>query len=119
MGAGGGGGRSRIMAAAVIAPSAASRATCTSVPGCSSEECTMLRTPSSASEGSFWTTIELLADRGRRRSAGDADDYPTSLEVPTRRASSIRFTFIAALACAPADNSTYFFKLLNKCVIHL
>uniref|UniRef100_A0A2A4JHH3 Uncharacterized protein n=1 Tax=Heliothis virescens TaxID=7102 RepID=A0A2A4JHH3_HELVI len=52
----------------------------------------MQRTPSSASEGSFWTTIELLAGRGRRRSAADPEDYTTFLDVPSRRASTLSFS---------------------------
>lgn len=95
----------RTMAAAVIAPVAARRATCTAV---SEQECTMLRTPSSASEGSFWTTIELLADRGRRRSAGDADDYPTNVEIPSRRTSAIRCRSLCGLCMC-----TYSFSSLK------
>ncbi|XP_052757859.1 uncharacterized protein LOC128202263 isoform X1 [Galleria mellonella] len=72
------------MVAAVIAPLAAGGTTCTY------KKCIMLRTPSTSSDGSFWTTIELLADRGRRRSAGDAEDY-TDLELPKRRASALSF----------------------------
>ncbi|CAG5056601.1 unnamed protein product [Parnassius apollo] len=51
----------------------------------------MQRTSSSASESSFWTTIELLADRGRRRSAGDFDDSITPIEIPPRNASALSF----------------------------
>ncbi|CAH2066297.1 unnamed protein product, partial [Iphiclides podalirius] len=50
----------------------------------------MQRANSGASEGSFWTTIELLADRGRRRSTGDYDDGATALELPPRTASASR-----------------------------
>lgn len=55
---------------------------------------TMQRSESSASEGSFWTTIELLADRGRRRrSAADADDIVPALNLPSRRTSAARCLF--------------------------
>ncbi|XP_047987055.1 uncharacterized protein LOC125226918 isoform X2 [Leguminivora glycinivorella] len=43
-----------------------------------------------ASEGSFWTTIELLAGRDRRRSAGDAE-CAADLPLPPRTASSLSF----------------------------
>ncbi|CAB3251385.1 unnamed protein product [Arctia plantaginis] len=49
----------------------------------------MQRIPSSSSEASFWKTIELLAGRGRRRSAADADDCATFLDNSSRRASSL------------------------------
>ncbi|XP_038217099.1 uncharacterized protein LOC119835986 [Zerene cesonia] len=49
----------------------------------------MQRTSSYASEG-FWTTIELLAGRDRRRSAGDVEDTPY-LEPPARVASALSF----------------------------
>ncbi|XP_061706985.1 uncharacterized protein LOC133517647 isoform X2 [Cydia pomonella] len=42
------------------------------------------------SEGSFWTTIELLAGRDRRRSAGDAE-CTVELPLPTRTSSSLSF----------------------------
>ncbi|XP_063529985.1 uncharacterized protein LOC134741144 isoform X2 [Cydia strobilella] len=42
------------------------------------------------SEGSFWTTIELLAGRDRRRSAGDAE-HTVELPLPPRTASSLSF----------------------------
>ncbi|XP_023954772.2 uncharacterized protein LOC112058288 [Bicyclus anynana] len=48
----------------------------------------MQRTSSNASEGTFWTTIELLADRGRRRSANDIDDLTSIDSVETTRTTS-------------------------------
>ncbi|XP_041971397.1 uncharacterized protein LOC121727562 isoform X2 [Aricia agestis] len=48
----------------------------------------MQRATSNASEG-FWTTIELLADRGRRHSSGDRDDVVTP--DPPRAKSTISF----------------------------
>ncbi|KPI93974.1 hypothetical protein RR46_13139 [Papilio xuthus] len=49
----------------------------------------MQRANSSASESSFWTTIELLADRGRRRSTGDYDDV--TIDLQPRTTSALRF----------------------------
>lgn len=49
----------------------------------------MQRAESSVSEGSFWKTIELLAGRGRRRSAADAEDVVLPVHL-TRTASSLR-----------------------------
>ncbi|KAL4715131.1 hypothetical protein ACJJTC_012178 [Scirpophaga incertulas] len=73
----------------------------------------MLRTPSSASESSFWTTIELLADRGRRRSAGDADDY-VSVEVPSRRASTLSFAHPHVRARLEKHMGSNLVKLTDK-----
>lgn len=85
------------MAAAVIAPWIAGEATCTVltlVPNRKTALSTMQRSESSASEGSFWTTIELLADRGRRRrSATDVDDIVPTLDLPSRRSSAVRCLF--------------------------
>ncbi|CAG9567402.1 unnamed protein product [Danaus chrysippus] len=56
----------------------------------------MQRTSSNASEGSFWTTIELLADRGRRYSARDHDDC-TPVESPrTKSVSSFTHPHVRA-----------------------
>ncbi|XP_049865863.1 uncharacterized protein LOC126366672 [Pectinophora gossypiella] len=74
----------------------------------------MERTPSSASEGSFWTTIELLADRGRRRhSAADADDF-IGIDLPIRRASTLSFAHPHVRARLEKHMGTNLVRLTDK-----
>ncbi|XP_073941158.1 uncharacterized protein isoform X1 [Choristoneura fumiferana] len=75
------------MLMAVIAPSSAGVVTCTSeVSGTNMQRSASSSAP--PSEGSFWTTIELLAGRDRRRSAGDAE---CTIELPPRSNSALSF----------------------------
>ncbi|CAH0726500.1 unnamed protein product, partial [Brenthis ino] len=77
----------------------------------------MQRTSSNASEGNFWTTIELLAGRGRRTSTGDYEESylleSSNTESP-RTKSSLSFTHPHVRARLEKHMGTNLVRLTDK-----